>query len=445
MLKKFAIFTVIILFFATASQAHASISSCSGIPGFLNYLVKCTQKLTLNAVGYNYDFSTATMTKIPGAPNPFVTITNGLKQSVITVLTLAVIGFGLKMATGGVQHISGETVVLILKILFVLFLTSVDGIEYIFPLFITLSSSMSGIFGSFLTLNSTCGSIPASEVWFRMDCTVTAMLGNAVSSPVTVLVILPIAMALIGLAFFTGIGIAPIMFVATSVGLLAAMLATAVFGYLICFLAVTFLITILPVIAPTFLFKAFGLNKMFDKWLDLIVSYSLQPIIILAYLSLMIVVLNVSIFGVGPGITPDSFYDLLRNIPANFTFKWILFIIPIPTMQPAWIANKLPLFFINIVAISITIWLLYTYMENVVNFANEIAGVGASTTNLAGKVNVVKMMRQAQESGKRVAKAAAVGAVKGVKGGPKGMAAGAAKAAGVAAAKEGAKTAAREI
>ena len=136
------------------------------------------------------------------------------------------------------------------------------------------------------------------SIWRKMDCVLVYILGanpdyyhemsidpfHLTSAGIEAFD--PTLFTLIAGALFTPVGPILLFLGVALVILLIAAFIQVIFIYITSLFAVVFLGIIAPMIIPLYLFQA--TKRIFDEWLTLMISYTLQPALLFAYLTFML-------------------------------------------------------------------------------------------------------------------------------------------------------------
>jgi len=214
------------------------------------------------------------------------------------VIILAIVIFGIKMATGATRHPLSEMVFLGIKVVFVAHFASMPD-EYIDAIFVITEELM-----NIVTENLTEGGVAFScanpnlpappsgeyEVWYEIDCILLSFLGF--SGAGTIFSALFGLFSSIAFSGYLGIYIATTG-ISAFIGFLFAILRVT-YIYVSSLLGIAFLLLLSPMFIPMILFK--DTTQYFDKWLKLLSAFILQPVIQVAFVVFMVHVFNVVLF-----------------------------------------------------------------------------------------------------------------------------------------------------
>lgn len=211
-------------------------------------------------------------------------------QYIRILLLLYIIIYGLAFLLGYVQISQKDLIIRTLKLGLVLTLINKEGYSFLydnfFRLFIDGPDTLickSNFVGNCTPGKATFGFIDSPfAILFFNGPTWLKLIALAITSPLGTILIL---LLLVGIFYFI-------------VGVM-----TAVVSYLMCILAISVLILISPIFIPFILFDK--TKTLFRKWLDLLVRYSLEPVLLVIGLQVLV----------------SLFYAIFREL-LNFTVCW---------------------------------------------------------------------------------------------------------------------------
>lgn len=262
---------------------------CSQYQGLINRFGSCIKQTIIDTgVGYFDTFYQYFLTAI----NAF--------------LTFGVIIYGVLIAAGMVENIKRDSMIILLKIAFVVFFC--QNLEMIYFWVIDMMDGLIEIFFQFTTSldQGKCQNGGGGQNGFapfqRMDCLLDLVVGlksgSYSGSYTDKMGGEGVGRGLINF-FFKGI-------VSNSLGALIGAVGMAIvyvtvttiikitFMYLLAVLAITFMVFLGPIFIPLVIFKV--TKVYFDKWLNLLVSFGLQPVLMFAYVACMIIAFDKAIF-----------------------------------------------------------------------------------------------------------------------------------------------------
>ena len=241
--------------------------------------------------------------------NTFVTFRNSMRQIVRVMLTLYVIFFGMKTILRGDMPPAGEVVTFGLKMILVLYFSVglpypgapdnyQDGVGFIRTFFTQASSELADLMYSAGGVQGLCH-YPLSlyeddsqylALWDSIDCRIAYYLGLNFLGEGTAQAVWQIIMGGV-LGFQIIFTIVLIIFIVFFISIIVHF--THVFA--LSMIAIAILVYMAPLFVP---FALFNQTKgFFDSWLKQLISYSLQPMILAAFIALMLTVFDSQVFG----------------------------------------------------------------------------------------------------------------------------------------------------
>lgn len=303
--------------FQQNSGAYGTYSaSCpTGEPSRFGMVVNCS---CYNGVA-NRVVACIRMTVHEAADNYFTGIYLIFARAIGAFLTIGVIVYGVMLASGQVEKIGRDTMILGIKVAFIVyFVTNADELYW---MAVRIMDSLANAFlvhavwpgGS----GTGCGQL--STVWNRLDCLLDGVIG--ITSPD-----IPADGALKTLSgdalergmlafFFQLMTSTSLTFVIGLMGMiftytLVFFVIKTIFAYLVSFLVLVFLLMLTPIFVPLVLFKV--TKQFFDKWVRLVMSCILQPVLLIAFISMAISALDVTVFS-----GPTSFMRIVAGDAAK--------------------------------------------------------------------------------------------------------------------------------
>lgn len=392
------------------SSSYAANGICNSQVGIVSGVVKCIEQVVGDGL----------------IASALPTIQNHMSKAVGAVLTLYIVVFAIRSAMGEtVQRIGNEGFVVILSVSAVIYFTLNSGVEDILALFRTTQSHLVDVVSASMGTAVGC---TEPDIWLRVDCTIRHFMGSEIASSDVSDFLFRVGSGFIG----QSVGIFMIFAISFCSVLLILAFAQATLVYIQAFVAVTFLALLSPIIIPMILFKQ--TKRMFDFWLQLLFAYTLQPAILMGYMTFMVHVVNIAIAGPGgSGGLTDLYHELdaaakdgrvvvtsqsnteqpFAGIPANLgntlqqNFGKDNTSIVLPEMlfssNPNVHDKKTSLLLQNFLILGVLLSLTFGFMTNVLNFGAQLAGMGASS--VAQSVNIynstVDKMVSAMQGGKK--------------------------------------------
>lgn len=218
-----------------------------------------------------------------------------MQPAIAAFMVLTVVIYGLKMASGGVRDVKGETIVLLIKIAGVAYFT--QNFSDWYPGIIAAVDDSVRIVVQPLTKSIlVCPGIPEDNLWARMDCMLFALLGIAGVGTV----ISPFIGNMIGTATtdipFLGSGLGT-MVAAMGMGFVLAMFfgfVKIMLGFIAAKIAIAFLIALAPMFVPLLLMSV--TKNYFMKWANHLASYCIQPFLLFAFVALAMTAMDKAVF-----------------------------------------------------------------------------------------------------------------------------------------------------
>ena len=271
-------------------------------------IIECVQDLFATV------FSTSSMS---GCTNPpcttiFQKFQTGMQNIVQAALVLYVIIFGINVSLSTEVPKKSEILIALFKIILVMYFSvglTVDGtsssgiVDYVYPLLKAAMNSfaqyvLAGVPGfceydpaSYPTENGVNYSYLA--LWDALDCRVGYYLGfysiftpnlNGLFGIFSLIFPLLFAMKFLFIAFMLCLGV-----------FILSIVVYFIHVYILALLGVTMMAYLAPIFVPCVLFEK--TKDHFDSWKSLLISYTLQPTILTAFLAVMLVVFDQIIFG----------------------------------------------------------------------------------------------------------------------------------------------------
>lgn len=225
------------------------------------------------------------------------------KSALSAFLTFGVIIYGLMLAAGMVENVKRDSFVLLLKIAFIVFFA--QNLDDIYFWVIDMMDGLIALYFHYATSfdSGQCMIIGIGYGPFqRLDCMMDLVIGLKTSdyggSYSQRVEGEGVSRGLIGFFFHAGVS-TTVGMVISAIGFvivytLVFIVIKVVFMYLMSIIGLSFMVMLGPIFIPLVIFKA--TKPYFDKWINLIVSFGLQPVIMFAYVALMIIAFDKAIF-----------------------------------------------------------------------------------------------------------------------------------------------------
>ena len=236
-----------------------------------------------------------------------LTVFNKVNKAIVAVLTLAIMFFAIKFALYGTRQPQVEFFTMMLKMVIVasLLFGIRDG-RGILLVTDTIMKAGSGFQSLVLVNNGTFG-IDGQNIFQRMDTALFKIYG--VKDP-TKEIKMDKDMAGVnmmgGLILAGPLGAKAFLQGGAALAMLVGSFMVALYINIVSLIAVTFLLTLSPIILPLVLFPA--TERMFQKWRGQLISYTLQPMVMTVFISMMFLMLG-DLVG-----TLDNFIETARDM-----------------------------------------------------------------------------------------------------------------------------------
>lgn len=229
----------------------------------------------------------------------FVKLVEGIypavEGSVRAGITLAVVVFGVMLASGLVEKTARDTFVLLLKIACILFFMQVSTVKWVFEVGLDSMDELTDLVFQFGKGSATGRCSDNETLWDRVDCMLDTIIGIKDESTGSA----PgndegIERGLIHF-FFSNMVSSGVGFIIGALGVYVMFsfvmaLVKSIHTYLAAILGLGFILIFMPMFVGFILFKA--TKNYFDKWYRIAISMILQPVILFGFLSLMMIAMD---------------------------------------------------------------------------------------------------------------------------------------------------------
>ncbi len=222
-------------------------------------------------------------------------------KAIIAMLTMAIIFFAFKFVLSGTRQPQAEFFVMLLKFTFVASLlfgiSSGGGILELRDTILHTGEEVAALVtnsGAFTTGGVCPSGVSPRNIFHNMDCVIFKVYGIDPTKN------LDMDGDMKGLKMFGGMilsGVVGARGFVDGMGVIALLIGAfmmALYIQVVSLIALTFLFGMSPIFVPMLLFTQ--TQNMFKKWTSQLMSYSLQPMIMVAFISLMLFVLS-DLFG----------------------------------------------------------------------------------------------------------------------------------------------------
>lgn len=260
---------------------------CPNYPGFVNRMIACIGETVIWSVQ-----------KHLGAYN------TGIIQIIRALFVLAIIMYGILLFMGRGNIAVRDGIMLAIKIGFITWLVINSEFGKLFPYLLGMINWTVGLVTSYVTtqLNPYCG--VSQQIWLRVDCVLGLLIGGIIPG-------IGLSSGLIGFLgaalFSGGTGLALFLLGLGILLVLGMALFQAAFILVSSYIALALLAIVAPLMIPLILFQV--TSGYFQKWVRLLIGVILQPIFLFAYLSILLIALDVAILS-GP-------YSVYRSLTCS--------------------------------------------------------------------------------------------------------------------------------
>lgn len=266
-----------------------------------------------------------------------------LKNAVTAVLVLALVLFSIKAMSGGVQR-PQEMYMLIIKFALVMYFTTGDAMQKHYGYLTKLSNGLSEIVLKASSESKGICNYKAEDYeydragnkvsysylapWDRLDCRILFYLGAPLEGiggkigtggVVTLAILLGaapvllVAGSIIGIIFAGGQILVAIVCIFMAV-LMMMVILWLCYVFILSLVALSVIVILSPLFIPMVLFQ--HTKGYFDGWVKELITYSLYPVILFAFLSFMFIACD-KIYFINLNFEPDSLYESRQTQPSN--------------------------------------------------------------------------------------------------------------------------------
>lgn len=272
---------------AYAQQGSQSMSSeCKKFEGIVNRFGSCIKETVMKVAVKYFD----------KMYSYFLTALNAF-------LTFGVIIYGVMLAAGMVDNVKRDSIVVLLKVAFVAFFCA--NLEMIYFWVIDMMDGLIDLYFTFTTSQDQGQCQSQGQGWGpfkRLDCLldlVIGLKGDKYNGTYTQkLSGEGVGRGFINFFFKAGItGSVGMIIAGIGFFIVWTLIMTVIkitLMYLLAIIALTFIVMIGPLFIPLVIFKQ--TKQYFDSWLRLLVSFGLQPVIMFAYVAMMIIAFDKAVF-----------------------------------------------------------------------------------------------------------------------------------------------------
>lgn len=209
---------------------------------------------------------------------------DALKTTIASLMVISVTIFGVQLILGMIRRIPQETFMLAIKIGLIVYV--LDHLLELYPALFDITDELMGVVSSSMSSSSFACETPTVDpqyvIWHNLDCLIGGFIGFG--GGVT------LASGMLGyIVASTVSGQMGVYITFAGAGFILTFLLSIFRGaylYVSAMVAITFLLALAPLMLPLLLFKY--TTDMVKKWVNLLISYTLQPVILIAFLSLSV-------------------------------------------------------------------------------------------------------------------------------------------------------------
>lgn len=211
-----------------------------------------------------------------------------VKAVIYAAITLAVVFFGLQLLMGSYDKPAKEMFILLLKIGAVFSFTA--DFNQIFQMILDMMDGFLKIVQSSTIINNTeLNCAGKAQIWSQIDCVIDRVIG--ITPQVTVKS--GIVGVLFALLFSGAVGFILFFIGMAFLLMLLSTIAQAIFIFIMAYIALSFMVILAPLIVPMVLFNV--TRGIFDRWVQMIGGFALQPVFLFAYLAMMLTAFDVMV------------------------------------------------------------------------------------------------------------------------------------------------------
>jgi hypothetical protein len=266
------------------------VANCDCYPGLANRVVGCIRQTLHNASEVFFD--------------PDRGMHSILARAIMALITLGVAIYGVMIVSGQVEKLNRDTFTLLIKITLVTYF--VVNTQMLYEMILVAIDSLATSVFQFSSTGLFGVCMQKFSVWERMDCMIDSVIGIR-TSEITSASFKGFNEKFIGETMQRGL-IATFfeLMKSSSFGLLIGAMGfvfiytmlffvvRVLFTFLISFISLTFLLMIGPIFIPLIIFRA--TKQFFDKWIRLIISSALQPIVLVAFITFAVAAMDLAMF-----------------------------------------------------------------------------------------------------------------------------------------------------
>lgn len=271
---------------ASGTQSSQVTTNCQKFQGLVNRFGSCIKETILETAVQYFD-----------------KMYSYFLMALNLTLTFGVVLYGVLLAAGMVENVKRDSIVVLLKVAFVAFFAA--NLEMIY---FWVIDAMDGLIDLYFDFTNSMDEGKCSQVsngfgpFKRLDCLLDLVIGiksgsyqGSYSQKISGD---GVSRGFINFFFKAGVSSSLGMLIA-AVGffIVYTLIFTIIkitFMYLMAIIGISFVVMIGPMFIPLVLFKS--TKSYFDSWLKMLVSFGLQPVIMFAYVAMMIIAFDKAVF-----------------------------------------------------------------------------------------------------------------------------------------------------
>ncbi len=228
------------------------------------------------------------------------------------LILLSMVMFGWKLGLGMLRDLKQETFTYAFKLVCVLTFLAWFPLIHGWSLQITqeLANIPADALKQFVNMCNGSTTVSNPNLWAQWDCAFGHLLGASVVDKSKTFVGSPAMLSLTSIlgAYVTTWGFGTVITMAGAYVIMTLIFTAMrmVTSYLLAIIAVSFLMLIGPLFVPLILFQS--TNKMFSTWVQSLLAYMIQPMLIVMFMGIMLVTFQYAVF-----IGPSSLVGIITN------------------------------------------------------------------------------------------------------------------------------------
>lgn len=247
------------------------------------------------------------------------------RSAIFGIFTIYIILFGYRLIMNSEVPKQSEWIWTALKLAIVMFFAIGDGVQYIFPKLLDITTGLSAMY--IVAISSTgisdydyCNfdinsyNNQISFIWDFIDCKMSKYIGlynneNDMTTPY----LLSLGPLVFFISFISYLAFFAIILLSILVVVsIVALVARVAYIYFLSVVALAILFFVFPLIVLASLFEV--TKDFFDRWLQLVIAFVIQPVLLFAFLGLLFLLMDYFYFG------DNKNFTTLQNPPQHGSF-----------------------------------------------------------------------------------------------------------------------------